>query len=817
MKAKSSLFLKILCVVLFVVFGVTALLSGAGLMIGVASGAYGLFGDYSDASAASVRDSMYRDIASRAYGKVQNMLNAYSNADGTPNNEMIAGNLQESFAVGQTNLRLGLMGPDGSEIFDTLTDSAVLGPYEFTAIREHRRPLDAAEEGFSEAERTPFAEVLYFHSREEAESTFFAGFDNGRYQGRTIADWEIAELPAPVDSEIGASLAAPIETTTASPADFDEAAITPSPYVTAQPDVYDDYPGARYALTITFAPDESNVIYRRYTDYSPAYADARALEAQFPGTTTQVEVLENNEAYLTAYLWRVETTEYPLVVGIDAALPVNDLIALAVRGADFITTHRALLVWALALSLLLMLACVVWLCIAAGHKRGVEGIHLNWIDRIPLDLYLALLLLALFGTFLLLSRVADSSTFIAYSSRPAYDDALTVAYALFFGGVFVMWLLLGLSLPVTFAARLKSGEWWRSMLTYRVLSLLWRFIKWLGRGIAYAVTSLPLYWRTALVWGGLGFLVLLALLMEGSGRLLWLWLLAEIVLTPLVVLFTIGLRRLEKGGEELAKGNLDYRIPTRHLLPALRKHAENLNSITDGMQRAVREQMKSERMKTELITNVSHDIKTPLTSIISYVKLLERDGLQSENAPQYLEVLDRQSARLKKLTDDLVEASKASSGAMQVNLERTDLHLLLEQVMGEYAEKLTAARLTPVLCLASEKPFVMADGRLLWRVFDNVFSNLCKYAQPETRVYIETAQSKNTVTVSIKNISREPLNISGDELMERFVRGDASRNTEGSGLGLSIAQSLMALQNGSVSIDIDGDLFKITVTIPAAA
>ncbi|MBQ5987821.1 MAG: sensor histidine kinase, partial [Clostridia bacterium] len=348
-------------------------------------------------------------------------------------------------------------------------------------------------------------------------------------------------------------------------------------------------------------------------------------------------------------------------------------------------------------------------------------------------------------------------------------------------------------------------------------SLLWRFIKWLGRGIAYAVKNIPLYWRTALVWGGLGFLVLLALLTAGSDRLLWLWLLAEIVLTPLVVLFTIGLRRLEKGGEELAKGNLDYRIPTRHLLPALRKHAENLNSITDGMQRAVHEQMKSERMKTELITNVSHDIKTPLTSIISYVKLLERDGLQSENAPQYLEVLDRQSARLKKLTDDLVEASKASSGAMQVNLERTDLHLLLAQVMGEYAEKLTAARLTPVLCLASEKPFVTADGRLLWRVFDNVFSNLCKYAQPETRVYIETARTAKSVTVSIKNISREPLNISGDELMERFVRGDASRNTEGSGLGLSIAQSLMALQNGSVAIDIDGDLFKLQVTIPAAA
>ncbi len=799
MKAKSSAVLKTVCVVLFAVCGVTALLSAAGLAFGIASGAYGLLGDYGDASAADVCDSMYRDIASRAYTKVQSALNRYSRQDGTPAKALIAENLQEQFAIGQTNLRLRLLDPDGSVFFDTLTDSAVLGPYAFTALWEHREPIDAAAD-FSEAERTPFAQVLYFYSREEAASyasTLHSGYDS-RYEGRTIADYVIAELPDPVfDSEA--------------------VALDPTPYATAQPDGFSAYPGARYSLTVTFAPDKnSNTIYRRYADYSAALADAHALETQYPGSVAEIEGSENG-ARLIAHLWHVETAEYPLTVGIDAALPVQDANALLVRFAGFITTHRALLLWTLVLSLLLMLSCLVWLCIAAGHKRGAEGIHLHWIDRIPLDLYLALLLLALMGTVLLFSRVADSVTIGAYTSRPAYDDALAVAVVLFCGGMYVLWLLLCLSVPVTFAARLKAGQWWRNTVTYRVLSLLWRFLKWLGRGIAYAVKNLPLYWRTALVWGGLGFLVLLALLIDDSDRLLPLWLLTEIVLTPFVIYFTIGLRTLEKGGEELAKGNLDYRISTRRLLPALKKHAENLNSITDGMQKAVREQMKSERMKTELITNVSHDVKTPLTAIISYVKLLERDGLQSENAPQYLEVLDRQSARLKKLTDDLVEASKASSGAMQVSLERTDLHLLLEQVMGEYAEKLTAARLTPVLRLCPEKPFVMADGKLLWRVFDNVFGNLCKYAQPETRVYIETAQRKNGVTVAVKNISREPLNISGDELMERFVRGDASRNTEGSGLGLSIAQSLMALQNGTVSIDIDGDLFKLTVTMPTVA
>ena len=244
---------------------------------------------------------------------------------------------------------------------------------------------------------------------------------------------------------------------------------------------------------------------------------------------------------------------------------------------------------------------------------------------------------------------------------------------------------------------------------------------------------------------------------------------------------------------------------------ALREHGENLNNIGEGLKAALEEKMKSEHMKAELITNVSHDIKTPLTSIVNYVGLLKKDGLSSENAPEYLEVLERQAVKLKKLTEDLIEASKATSGCIAVNADELDINVLLAQACGEYEGKFSECNLTPVLTLTDSNPNIFADGGLLWRVFDNLFNNICKYSQKGTRVYLKTETREKKIHITFSNISAAQLDISSEELMERFVRGDASRNTEGSGLGLSIARSLVELQNGGFDIKIDGDLFKVEI------
>ncbi len=286
------------------------------------------------------------------------------------------------------------------------------------------------------------------------------------------------------------------------------------------------------------------------------------------------------------------------------------------------------------------------------------------------------------------------------------------------------------------------------------------------------------------------------------------------MLLLLAAALALSFRRIESGGKALAGGDLSYQIETGRMLPPFRQHAAHLNEIGEGMQKAVAQQMKSERMKTELITNVSHDIKTPLTSIVNYVGLMKTLDLKDETAQEYLEVLDRQSNRLRKLTEDLVEASKASTGNLTTTLERTDLHLLLQQAAGEYEDRLRELQLEPVLRLAEGEAPILADGKLLWRVFDNLMSNICKYSLPGTRVYLSTELHDGHVTASFKNISRYALDISTDELMERFVRGDASRSTEGSGLGLSIAQSLTKLQGGSFQLSIDGDLFRADVDFP---
>lgn len=274
------------------------------------------------------------------------------------------------------------------------------------------------------------------------------------------------------------------------------------------------------------------------------------------------------------------------------------------------------------------------------------------------------------------------------------------------------------------------------------------------------------------------------------------------------------LSRLIEGAKHLSEGDLSYKIDTAHLHGPFRRNADMLNRISRGCAVEVERRMKSEHLKTELLTNVSHDIKTPLTSIINYVDLLKKTDLQPKEAREYADVLERQSNRLKKLLEDLIEASKASTGNITVELAPTDAAELLRQAVGEYSERLTAQSLETVLRIGGESCTITADGRLLWRVFDNLLGNVVKYAMPGTRVYFDLTEQGGQSSIVVKNISREALNIDTDELMERFVRGDASRATEGSGLGLSIARSLTECMGGRFELSVDGDLFKVTLRFP---
>lgn len=296
------------------------------------------------------------------------------------------------------------------------------------------------------------------------------------------------------------------------------------------------------------------------------------------------------------------------------------------------------------------------------------------------------------------------------------------------------------------------------------------------------------------------------------------YLYAFIITKPIEILFIMyilfQMQQLEEAGKRVAAGDISNPIDTKKLIWKFKEHGENINKVSVGIQLAVNERMKSEHFKTELITNVSHDIKTPLTSIINYVDLIKKEEIQDEKVQGYVEVLDRQSARLKKLIEDLMEASKASTGNLAVNLEECDVEVLLTQVIGEFEERLQKNQLEILVSKPDHPVKMMADGRHMWRVLDNLLNNACKYSLPGSRVYVSLQQEKNEAVIVFKNISKTALNIPSDELMERFVRGDSSRNTEGSGLGLSIAQSLTELMGGSMKLEIDGDLFKVTLRFP---
>ena len=456
----------------------------------------------------------------------------------------------------------------------------------------------------------------------------------------------------------------------------------------------------------------------------------------------------------------------------------------------WLVEHTALTVILTVLFAALALFFFCFLMASAGHWAGHAGIHLTWLGKIPADVWLIVLLCTFFIGW---------EAFYYGWGRVFFCAALVPLVLLFL---------------CAFAAQCKAGTVLRSSLLARIGRFVWRIVRALFLGLWRIARNLPLIWKTALAGLILVFIEFVLFMQDYYGTLAAPFLALKLAELLAVLYVAVNLRTLQKGGEKLARGDFSSPIDTKYLIGDFKRYGQELNDVQSGLEQAVQEQMKAEHLKTELITNVSHDIKTPLTSIVNYVDLLKKEDIPSPEAREYIAVLDRQSHRLKKLTEDLVEASKASSGVLNVDLQPTDVNVLFSQIEGEYQERLAACQLTLVTQPPAPGTVIRADSRLLSRVMDNLVSNICKYALPSTRVYVVSTLSREAVTISFKNVSRDELNISPDELMERFVRGDASRHTEGSGLGLSIARSLVQLQGGRFDLAIDADLFRADITFP---
>ena len=514
------------------------------------------------------------------------------------------------------------------------------------------------------------------------------------------------------------------------------------------------------------------------------------------GMTAEEVLEEENAAYK-------ETTWFQIDMALKEGLPANDEYKFTVNAGTQLYAWRWALLAAALLSLALLILCYVSLLCVSGRRPGSEDLFPGYLHRVPYDVFFGVCALAAFGVLWVAFSLVESFFYTGNQLLPALIAGAGCGSVLFL-------LFLGVSMST--AVRIKDRSLLKNTLLWRILSLIGRFFRFLWTDV---LSRLPLIWKTVLITGVLSLIEFLIIVNSWDvGNIFAGWLIEKLILVPLIFWFALGLRRLQNGGRKLAQGDLSYQISEKGLAPDLKEHARNLNHISDGMSLAVDERMKSERMKTELITNVSHDLKTPLTSIINYAGLIAEEPVDNPKVTEYSEVLVRQSERLKRLIEDLVEASKASSGAIDIELAPCDAAVFLTQAAGEYEEKLEKSDLALITKIPEDAVYILADSRRMWRIFDNLMGNICKYAQPQTRVYLTLEETPDAAVISFKNTSRDALDISEEELMERFVRGDASRSTEGNGLGLSIARSLAELQRGTLSVSIDGDLFKAVLTFP---
>ena len=581
-----------------------------------------------------------------------------------------------------------------------------------------------------------------------------------------------------------------------------------------------DYTEGSTNLTYLFADKETQTIYTNKKAYSSYAQLEQNLEKIFKEKAYAVVYPELSECVTNIpgadlQVWNhtidqsFDTKDFVFAVSVDTKFSVANSMA---DEAENYKTYSKLMFPMLAGAVfgsVLWLIGMVWLTVTAGRKPKDEEIHLNGFDR----WYTEIAAGAVIGIWL--AGTIISGTLIANSSLGYSHAVVTVIVTCLICGTYTMaWFLIGY---LSLVRRIKAGTLWKNSLIRTVL-------KWIGKCSGKLADFARVFSRNTaekikvlLVGGAFLFLqfLIIGCVFSGAG----VFLLALMAVDVAVMIFAIrkadGQDRIMDGLKKISDGELQYKIKTDTLTGKQKVMAEYINNIGDGLDAAVENSLKKERMQTELITNVSHDLKTPLTSIINYVDLMKRENPTDPKIQEYLRILDEKSQRLKVLTEDVVEASKASTGNIKLEMNDIDFVEMVQQVIGEFEEKFKEKNLTMMVHFTDEPSIIYADGQRMWRVLENVFGNVVKYAMEGTRVYAEISNRNKKVTFSLKNISAQPLNISADELTERFIRGDVARNTEGSGLGLSIAKSLTELQGGEFKLYLDGDLFKVMITFVA--
>lgn len=534
----------------------------------------------------------------------------------------------------------------------------------------------------------------------------------------------------------------------------------------------------------------------------------RATQDQDSGLIQMIPPNADGYKVYAKYAWYDEVgaqylgEDKTLYLCIDEELKVRDNFQDAVNDINIRYDLRYLMIIVAGSALLLHLLCFIFLLYAAGKRYQKEAVSADGVFRIPFDMLTAAVVFIWIVLLFALDEVR-------------YNSELTVV-----GGIVLLvtlaWIVFMIYCMV-WAIQVRAGIWWKNTLICRFLVLCRRFGRFLRRALKAVLHNIPELIKVLIAMGIVVVTEFVFFLIWGMDPkdMLFIWFVEKLFLVPFITYIALVLNKLLHASEAMAEGDFSYHVDTKWMMGDLKEQGQNLNRIADGMNVAIEERLKSERLKTELITNVSHDIKTPLTSIINYADLIGEEPTENEKITEYAQVLKRHSTRLKKLIEDLMEASKASTGNVEVQMVPCQVDVFLTQTVGEYEQRLEEQELRLVTVAPKEPVYIMADGKLMWRIFDNLMNNICKYAMRGTRVYLTVEQVGEKVKISFKNISRYQLEVSAQDLMERFVRGDRSRNTEGNGLGLSITQSLTQLQGGELELTVDGDFFKAVLIFDA--